>query len=521
MGTDSLADCSACESRSQSITMCPNAAPPVEFSLDSSFSEEAKQRRVGRLSRMVQQFVGQPDIIGMHGGLPPASHFPFTSFSFTTLDPFTTAHSTPQDASAPPTPPATPPPSTAAQAPIEGPANRSGEVVIDAPATVATMQQYNLNFASSAPLRAWLQELMTRMHAPVRPDTAVLLTPGNSLAIDTLFRMLLDPGDVVLVEAFMYSQVYEVSIAPRNIVAAAVDVDEEGMQPASLEAAIRHAIATTGCAPKVLYTVPHAHNPTGCNTSLPRKRAIYALCRQHNIFIVEDDPYIYLQFPETGDDMPGLAVEPGYLSMDTDGRVLRLDTFSKILAPGLRLGWATGSPAVLNHLKGALLGASFGPSGVSQGLVVALLQHWGLDGFEAYLRLLQRVYCGKARTLAAALREHCGDAVTVRWPAGGMFLWASVPMVADFEELMDGMVAHKVVAVPGRYFSPRSADQAFKCNSARMAFSLLSDDQLREGARRFGALLREHAARSAGPSPRPATERSSGEALAAIPSPAS
>lgn len=98
---------------------------------------------------------------------------------------------------------------------------------------------------------------------------------------------------------------YEVNMAPRGVAAAPVDIDRDGLVPESLEAAIRSCIAATGAAPKMLYTVPAAHNPTGCSTTMARKRAVYAVCRRHNVFIVEDDPYLYLQFPETGDEMCG------------------------------------------------------------------------------------------------------------------------------------------------------------------------------------------------------------------------
>lgn len=233
-------------------------------------------------------------------------------------------------------------------------------------------------------------------------------------------------------------QVLEVNILPQGIVPAPVEIDGEGLLPDSLEAAIQRVIADTGRPPKVLYVVPNSHNPTGCSMSMARKRAAYAACQRHNIVIVEDDPYIYLKFPEAGDEMPGtppspccllcraaprghaplrapacahslcpahaatadqpplllslpsirlwhawghlggpasmlrrshrqsksqiarnggrrvragLEVEPGFLHLDTDGRVLRLDSFSKILAPGLRLGWVSGSPTMLHHVK--------------------------------------------------------------------------------------------------------------------------------------------------------------------------
>lgn len=136
----------------------------------------------------------------MHGGLPPASMFPFTSLSFTSLDPFATDHEAQHAQRA-----AAHSASTAESTPAR-PADACA-AAIDSPATMAALQQYAVTGAGSAALREWLKDLMLRMHAPARADADVLVTPGNSTAIDLVFRMLLDPGDTVLVESFMYSQV--------------------------------------------------------------------------------------------------------------------------------------------------------------------------------------------------------------------------------------------------------------------------------------------------------------------------
>ena len=135
---------------------------------------------------------GQPGMIGMHGGLPPDSVFPFTSLSFTTVDPFAAA------TDSAPAPPA---------APLAADPAAGDGTAISAPATLAAMQQYNMEHGGDAPLCAWLRELTVKMQDPARSDVAVSMTSGTTLSIETAFRMLLDPGDEVLVEAYMYSQV--------------------------------------------------------------------------------------------------------------------------------------------------------------------------------------------------------------------------------------------------------------------------------------------------------------------------
>ena len=148
-----------------------------------------------------------------------------------------------------------------------------------------------------------------------------------------------------------------------------------------------------------------------------------------------------------------MHVEPGFSSLDVDGRVVRVDTFSKCLAPGLRLGWITAPAATLAPLKAALIAATVGPSGQSVMAAHAITAAWGLHGFDAHLRALQARYRASARALHAALREHCTGLAEWAAPEAGMFVWLRVRCCEDVErDIMDELVAHKVRARASMHF---------------------------------------------------------------------
>ena len=155
-----------------------------------------------------------------------------------------------------------------------------------------------------------------------------------------------------------------------------------------MEEAIRDA-TSTGNRPRVLYTVPTAQNPTGAVMTMQRKREIYAICKVYDIIILEDDPYQFLQYPEDQDNVPGMDVEPGYLHLDTDGRVIRIDSFAKSVAPGFRLGWVTAVPDIMKSVICAVQGSTLGPNGPSQVMLHSILAHWGRAGFEKHVIQVQ------------------------------------------------------------------------------------------------------------------------------------
>ena len=206
-----------------------------------------------------------------------------------------------------------------------------------------------------APLRSWLLEHVREQHSPPSEHWDVSITAGSMLGIDAVLRLLLDPGDAVLCEEFTFLA------SKDNLLAAGATLlplamDEDGLLPSAVEEECEARLAAGLPLPKLLYTIPVGQNPTGSRLRPDRYAAIYSAARRYGLVIVEDDAYYYMQHRAARPDMPlpGLSgLGPSFLSLDEDGRVVRLDTFSKLLAPGFRLAWVTAPSPFVAKARGA------------------------------------------------------------------------------------------------------------------------------------------------------------------------
>jgi kynurenine/2-aminoadipate aminotransferase len=189
----------------------------------------------------------------------------------------------------------------------------------------------------------FLEKLQIREHRPSSSakDFQICVTNGSQEAICKAFEMLISPQDTVLVESPTYSGTLAI-LKPMNCRLMGVETDQFGILPDSL-ASILDGWDGSHSKPKIIYTVPTACNPTGATTSLQRKQLIYQICHLHNLLILEDDPYYYLQFSAD-------SRVPSYFSLDKDGRVLRFDSFSKVLSSGMRLGFVTGPAPLIDRI---------------------------------------------------------------------------------------------------------------------------------------------------------------------------
>lgn len=289
-------------------------------------------------------------------------------------------------------------------------------------------------------------ELTEVLYAPPSADWGCVQTTGSTGALETAARMFLDKarGDRVLMEEYTFSTAKE-TMEALEIGVVGVRMDGGGLVPSELRRVLDGwDEGVGGRKPHVLYTVPTGQNPTGASLSTERIREIYDICEEHDIFIIEDDPYYLLQMgppsspsasqPSTAHpaDLPSyLSSLPGtFLSIDTSGRVLRLDSFSKVLAPGSRVGWATASAQVierfLRHCE-----SSQGPSGFSQAALHAVLGGaWGHEGFLSWLAGLGGEYTARRDVLLGACGEFLPKGVAT-WdvPSAGMFV-SSLPQPA-------------------------------------------------------------------------------------------
>lgn len=259
--------------------------------------------------------------------------------------------------------------------------------------------------------------------------------------------MLGQMGDYILVEEYTYPTVYETGV-PMGYKFATVRMDELGIIPAELDSVLTNwsERERNGKKPVLLYTIPCGQNPSGATQPIERKHEIYAVAQKHGVYILEDDPYYFIQMPpykssllpldekqslepET-DSFPtsveqfARALIPSYLSIDTDGRVFRMDSFSKIIAPGTRMGWVTASEQVIERMVRAHEVSVQNPSGFSQIAIFKLLHDtWGHVGFVKWLRHLQKEYTRRRNTMFDSFERYLPHQV-VTWnpPTAGFFV---------------------------------------------------------------------------------------------------
>lgn len=362
-----------------------------------AFSREGQRRSYGLLKELVSQVYGRSGVIGLHGGLPPSDCFPIAELNIRLQDGTT----------------------------------------LSLPADVA-QQQYNIAGTGHVPLQRWCEAHCRQMHNPPSSvEHATIVTDGSTHALELITSLLLDPGDVLLVEAYSYSHFLECTLSPKECTLVPVPMDHSGILPAELERVAKS--LQERATSKLLYTIPTGQNPTGCTISDSRRRAIYHICRQYGLFILEDDPYAYLQFPVNPDaPVPGLfgLKMHSYLSLDDDGRVIRLDSFAKSVAPGLRLGWATAAPAIAERLTMAIQGSSLGGNMISQTIVAGMLEAWGDEGLHRHLTFLQQAYSRRAAAMASAAQEELQGLAEWEIPHSGMFMVSDVIILSPIKALI-------------------------------------------------------------------------------------
>lgn len=261
-------------------------------------------------------------------------------------------------------------------------------------------------------------------------------------------RMFLKRGSFLLTEEFTYTSALETA-EPLDIRVVGIKMDYDGLIPDEMDSLLENwnAEIRGGGKPRVLYTIPTGQNPTGVTASLARREQIYAVARKHDIYIIEDDPYYYLQLqPDSestrSDDLDmvinQLKLPSSYLSLDTDGRVLRMDSFSKIIAPGVRMSWITASEQVIERIFRTHEVTLQSPSGFSQILVYNLLaKEWGHLGFLNWILGLQNLYGNMRDKILLACQKYLpGDIVSWASPTAGFFVCHFFPRQTLHKELL-------------------------------------------------------------------------------------
>ena len=332
------------------------------------------------------------------------------------------------------------------------------------------------------PLRQLICGRMQRYGINAEPAN-VLITNGAQQALDLIGKLLINPGDRILVEEPTYLGALQ---AWNSYQAEYVSVqsDDNGLRTDLLEGALR-------VGPKFLYVLPNFQNPGGTTLPLERRHDLVRLSNKYGIPIVEDDPYGALRFE--GEHIPPLAALDiahqkaaglngrGFM----EGNVIYLGTMSKVLAPGLRLGWVVAPVEVVEQLVMMKQGADLHTSSFDQMLAYEVAK----DGFlDEHVRVIRRVYRERRDVMLTALERHFPEGCSWTHPAGGLFLWARVPEWIDTAELLKEAVAHKVAYVPGSAFF---VDPDLGRHTMRLNFSCAQPAQIEAGIRRLGDMLKQ------------------------------
>ncbi|MRN55703.1 PLP-dependent aminotransferase family protein [Paenibacillus monticola] len=303
----------------------------------------------------------------------------------------------------------------------------------------SSVLQYGLT-EGFTPLRDKIAERLTKQGIPVTA-AEMILTTGSQQAIDLLCKIMIDPGDTVLVEAPTYLAALQVLGSYRADIQT-VENDEQGMLPDDLEDKLRR------LRPKLLYAVPTFNNPSGATWSKERREQTVELCRRYGVLILEDNPYGEITFDEDKELYP-LSLAAIDRSYGGDYCVVYTGTFSKIVAPALRSGWIVGPSELIKVIAKAKQAADLHSSTIDQRALDELLQQFDI---EKHIRVISREYRSRMKLLSAELTSRAWEGAHFLEPRGGMFLWLTLSADINAADLLPLAVNHGVAFVPGEVF---------------------------------------------------------------------
>jgi 2-aminoadipate transaminase len=320
-------------------------------------------------------------------------------------------------------------------------------------------------------MRVWVAERLTRRFGRIFEAESVQIVNGSQQGLDLVGKIFLDPGDHVVLEDPSYLGAIQAFDAYQTRYLT-IDTDEDGLIPESLERVLEHADPF----PKFLYLVPNFQNPTGRTLSGRRREIVVRLCEHFGLPIVEDDPYCELRFE--GNDLPSL------ISYESTAPIIYSGTGSKIMAPGMRIAWLVIPD---EEIREKIVLAKQGADLHSGTFAQYVFHEYASDGdaFDAHVRKIAQTYAHRRGVMAEALAEFMPGGVRFTRPAGGMFLWVTVPEV-DTTELLRISAESKVVFVPGVNFYPgRDVHDGMRLN-----FSNASEKNIRLGVERLAHAIK-------------------------------
>ncbi|CAG9952687.1 unnamed protein product [Clonostachys rosea f. rosea IK726] len=502
--------------------------------LSHHINVKSKSRHPSPLKEIIK-FMGYDGMISLAGGLPHPSLFPLDRAKFDCLPPSASLGDQSRE--------------------TDLVSLNLGRGLSPGDLDLTQFLQYGTG-AGNQQLIQLAQDLTEQVHAPPC-HYECLLHPGNTNAWSKVVGLLCEDNDFVIVEEFTYPSAQALWI-PLGIKAAPVSADAEGILATNLREMLENwdEKLRGSRRPRVLYLVSVGSNPTGITISAKRRREIYQVCVEFDLVIVEDDPYYFLQYPgyspqaeeqpyqpkSTEDFLKSLT--PSFLSMDTQGRVIRLESFSKTIFPGLRLGYFIANPLFTERLLRATEVETQDPAGLSQAFTLALFNQWGVNGYLLWLQSLQYQYKTRRDWLVSAIYGQFTVVSAAKSPLptaqghvaclqdkengklrpvfsfvdpeAGMFVWSKFyfggvarfveleaqsiedPEQAFAQELWEAMVAELVLLTPGSYYhawqGPDKASTKARGADPRSAFFRLSfatptKEQIEEGVKRMRKVI--------------------------------
>ncbi|MBJ7313835.1 PLP-dependent aminotransferase family protein [Rugamonas sp. CCM 8940] len=313
------------------------------------------------------------------------------------------------------------------------------------------------------PLRQWIADSLSANGVKIVPEQ-VLMTSGSQQALDLLGKVLIDEGSRVLVETPSYLGALQAfSVYRPEFVS--VDTDENGLVPESLDQVAQGA--------RLLYALPNFQNPTGRTLSLERRHQLVETCARLGLPLIEDDPYGALSYKG--------APLPKMVAMNPDG-VIYMGSFSKVLTPGIRLGYVVAPLPLVRRLELAKQAADLHTSQLTQMVVHEVIK----DGFlDRHIPQIRSLYGDQCQCMLDAMAQHFPSSVTWTKPEGGMFIWVTLPKHINAMALLDEAIANKVAFVPGSPFYANAPET----NTLRLSFVTVSPERIRTGIEILGKLI--------------------------------
>jgi Transcriptional regulators containing a DNA-binding HTH domain and an aminotransferase domain (MocR family) and their eukaryotic orthologs len=322
-----------------------------------------------------------------------------------------------------------------------------------------------------APLRNQLTEYMKTKHGIGRDFDQLLITSGAQQVMDLATKSLCNEGDVVLCEAPSFIGALNTFRSYRARLRG-IPMEPDGMNMEELEKALREESRV-----RFIYTIPNFQNPAGVTMSMEKRRRLYALAKQYQVLILEDNPYGDLRFE--GEHIEAIK------SFDEDALVLYAGSFSKVISPGMRVGYAIAPQPIIQKMVVCKQGSDVHTNIWAQTVCSEFLAHYD---FDAHLERLRAIYRQKSSVAIDAIREYFPANVTYNPIQGGLFLWCTLPDGANMTDFCKQAVLHKVCVVPGNAFL---TDENDPCQSFRINFSTPTDEQLVQGIHILGDLAKE------------------------------